>query len=278
MSEAESRPYDASTVMGDLETEIQRLKSQVTMGWAKESRTLGWFGLRDGMSVLEVGSGPGFITEQLLDLLPSSRLTCLELDPVLLERAKSYLGNKADRVEFVHASVMQPGLPDNSFDFAYARLVFQHLPDPAGAAREILRVLKPGGKLVVLDVDEDLDLLFDPPEPPEVQAIYDRMEQEHRSKGGDRRVGRKLWRILAAAGFHDLDLEVIITHSDDLGLPIFFEQFTPETLQVQVEAGLLTQQEADTLWNAHATFLEAEYPYVAIVVFMACGAKPPEGL
>lgn len=273
MAETESLPYDASTVMGDLETEIQRLKSQVTMGWAKESRTLGWFGLRDGMSVLEVGSGPGFITEQLLDMLPSSRLTCLDLDRALLERAKNYLGDRADRVDFARASIMESGLPDNSFDFAYARLVFQHLPDPVGAAREILRVLKPGGKLAILDVDEDLDLLFDPPEPAEVQAIYDRMEAEHRSKGGDRRVGRKLWRILSAAGFQDLDLEVIVTHSDSLGLGIFFEQFTPETLRVQVEAGLLTQQEADTLWNAHTTFLKAEYPYVAIVVFMACGAK-----
>ena len=274
MAESDTLPYDASTHMGDLELELERLKTQATMGWAKESRTLGWFGLRDGMSVLEVGSGPGFITGQLLDMLPSSRLTCLDLDPVLLERAKGYLRDRAARVDFVQASIMDSGLPDNSFDFAYARLIFQHLPDRVGAAREILRVLKPGGKLVILDVDDDLNMLFDPPDPPEVKAINERAMEEHRAKGGDRRIGRKLWRIMAEAGFHDLDLELILIDSDSLGLDAFIEQFTPETLQVEVKAGLLTEQEAEALWNAHTAFINSEYPYVALVAFMACGTKP----
>jgi ubiquinone/menaquinone biosynthesis C-methylase UbiE len=226
------------------------------------------------MSVLEVGSGPGFITGQLLEMLPSSRLTCVDLDPVLLERAKSYLGDNASRVDFVEASILDTGLPDNSFDFAYARLVFQHLPDRVGAAREILRVLKPGGKLVIMDVDDDLNMLFDPPDPPEVRAINERSAEEHRAKGGDRKVGRKLWRIMTEAGFQDLDLELVIIDSDSLGLDMFIEQFTLETLQVEVDAGLLTQQEAELLWNTHTAFLNAEYPYIALVAFMACGAKP----
>ena len=48
------------------EAEVKRLASQARGGWGKEARTLSWFGLQDGMSVLELGSGPGFITEQLL--------------------------------------------------------------------------------------------------------------------------------------------------------------------------------------------------------------------
>ncbi|MDQ3706145.1 MAG: methyltransferase domain-containing protein [Chloroflexota bacterium] len=273
MAETEALPYDASTTLGDLEIELQRLKAQAIMGWSKESRNLKWFGLRDGMSVLEVGSGPGFITEQLLDMFPSSRVTCLDLDPVLLERAKGYLGDKAGRVDFVQASIMESGLPDNTFDFAYARLVFQHLPDRVGAAREILRLLKPGGKLVILDVDDGLNMLIDPPDPPEVQAIVERDTEEHRSKGGDRLVGRKLWRIMSAAGFQDLDLELIIFHSDSVGLDLLLGGFNQEALQVQVEAGLLSQQDADTLWKAHTNFLNSEYPYMALVAFMACGTK-----
>ncbi|HVG01164.1 MAG TPA: methyltransferase domain-containing protein [Chloroflexia bacterium] len=271
MAETDTLPYDASTHMGDLELELDRLKTQAIMGWAKESRNLGWFGLRDGMSVLEVGSGPGYITGQLLEMLPSSRLTCVDLDPVLLARARSYLGDKTARVDFVETSILDTGLPDNSFDFAYARLIFQHLPDRVGAAREILRLLKPGGKLVILDVDDDLNMLFDPPE---VKAIGERAVEEHRAKGGDRNVGRKLWRIMAEAGFHDLSLELVIIDSDSLGLDVFIDQFTPETLKVEVDAGLITQEEADLLWNTHIAFLNAEYPYVALVAFMACGAKP----
>lgn len=274
MAETDTLPYDASTNMGDLQLELDRLKTQATMGWAKEARNLGWFGLRDGMSVLEVGSGPGFITGQLLEMLPSSRLTCVDLDPVLLARARSYLADNAARVDFIEASILDTGLPDNSFDFAYARLIFQHLPDRVGAAREILRLLKPGGRLVILDVDDDLNMLYDPPDPPEIKAINERAVEEHRAKGGDRNVGRKLWRIMAEAGFQDLSLELVIIDSDSLGLDVFIEQFTPEILKVEVDAGLITQEEADLLWNAHTAFLNAEYPYIALVAFMACGAKP----
>ncbi len=45
----------------DAQAEIERLAAQAHSGWDKESRTLSWFGLKDGMSVLELGSGPGFM-------------------------------------------------------------------------------------------------------------------------------------------------------------------------------------------------------------------------
>ena len=86
--------YKASTYNLELETEIQRLKAQVILSWEKEARTLNWFGLTDGMNVLEAGSGPGFFTEKLLELLPNSLLTAVEIDPVLHEKAVGYLQDK----------------------------------------------------------------------------------------------------------------------------------------------------------------------------------------
>ena len=49
--------YQASTYNLEFEGEIQRLKAQVHLSWEKEARTLKWFGLTDGMKVLEAGSG-----------------------------------------------------------------------------------------------------------------------------------------------------------------------------------------------------------------------------
>ena len=74
-------PYKASEMNDNIEKEIERLRRQALTVWDKESRNLTWFGLRDGMSILELGSGPGFITEQLLALCPNSHVTCVEIDP-----------------------------------------------------------------------------------------------------------------------------------------------------------------------------------------------------
>src|SRR5262245_23301383 len=96
------------------EAEIQRLAAQARLGWEKEARNLTWFGLKDGMSLLEVGSGPGFVTESLLTFLPNSALTCLELDPMLIQQAKQYLEKKGtERVQFFEGSVMDTKFAEN---------------------------------------------------------------------------------------------------------------------------------------------------------------------
>jgi ubiquinone/menaquinone biosynthesis C-methylase UbiE len=156
--------YQASTYNLELDAEIQRLKAQVLLSWEKEARTLKWFGLTDGMNVLEAGIGPGFFTEKLLELLPNSSVTSIENDPALHEKAIGYLEDKGgDRVNPFQASVMDTGLEDNTFDFAIARLLFAHLPEPVAAAREIFRILKPSGKLMIIDSDADLFWLTNPP-------------------------------------------------------------------------------------------------------------------
>src|SRR5438309_8492116 len=90
----EKVPYKASEMNESLDKEIERLRDQALRGWEKESRNLAWFGLRDGTSVLEVGSGPGFITAQLLALYPNTHITCVEIDPDLTAPAEQYLRSK----------------------------------------------------------------------------------------------------------------------------------------------------------------------------------------
>ncbi len=257
------------------EAELQRLKTQATVIWKKEARTLEWFGLKDGMSVVEVGSGPGFTTEQLCTLLPNSEITTVELDPFMVQQAQTYLKDKgSDRVNFIEGSITDTGLPDNSFDFAFARLIFQHIPEPVAAAKEIRRILKPGGKLVIVDTDADIFGLFDPPTPSFAVAI-DKFSQASGALGGNFRIGRYLWRVLQEAGFENLDLEAVVAHSDELGIEPFAIHPLNVTLFLRlVKMGLMTEEEFASLNQSREEFLASDNPFVLLIWLMACGAKP----
>lgn len=269
-----SGSYNASQVQPDLDSEIHRLQTQVLISWHKEARTLNWFGLRDGMSVLELGSGPGFFTQQLLNWLPNSTITAVEIDPILIERAKQHLSGQAgERLHLVEASVMNTGLPDNHFDFAIARLLFQHLPDPTGAAREILRVLKPGGKLVVIDVDGHLRWVIEP-SVPELELVMEKVYQSQVKRGGNPFIGRQLWRILQSVGFKNLDLEAVVFHSDESGIEAFLPQFNPDILLNLVKAGVLSEQEQQRVAASFQTSLNSANPLIVRLWLMACGEKP----
>ncbi len=258
----------------DTKKEIERLAAQARLGWKKEARTLTWFGLKEGMSLLELGSGPGFITEQLHNLVPASPITCLEIDPVLIEKARQFLPPASSQhIEFVQGSVMEMKLPDNHFDFAYGRLLFQHLPDPLSAAKEALRVLKPGGKLVIFDIDDDMYGLNDPAVP-EFNSFIKKIGQLQASRGGNRNVGRRLWRLLKASGFVNLDLEIIASHSDDEGIESFLPQIDPERAAPLLKMGLISEAEMAGLRAAQARFLAATEPYVLMAMLMVCGEKP----
>lgn len=269
-----SGPHNVRGSRRDANTKIQRLAAQARLGWEKEARTLSWFGLNDGMSLLELGSGPGFITEQLLTLLPNSPITCLEIDSAFVKQAEQYLQSKANnRVHLVEGSVMDMRLADSSFDLAYARFLFQHLPDPLGAAKEILRVLKPGGKLVVYDIDDEIFGLVEPPIV-EFPSVLEKFGQAQAAQGGNRRVGRSLWRILKAAGFYNLDLEVVAFHSDAIGIEPFLPQIDPDRLLLLAKIGLMTEQELKKIHDSHTKFLTSPRPYILLLSLMVCGEKP----
>jgi len=266
--------YKASEMHTDVEKEIERLRMQSLWTWEQESRNLVWFGLKDGMSVLELGSGPGYVTEQLLKMLPESHITLLERDPDMVRRSEQYLTpNYAGRFTIVEGDIMQMELPDDGFDFAFARYLFQHLPDPLGALREVLRVLKPGGVLAITDVDDNLLAIFEP-DWPVTEAVYAKAVAWQSQKGGDRLIGRKLWRMMAATGYGELELEAVLAHSDKLGADnIVPPEWDPGVWQAFLDAGLMTQEDLETIHQEHIGFHASPDKYALFLLLMAKGVK-----
>ena len=246
------------------------LEQQVERSWSKESRNLESFGLADGMSIADLGCGPGHFTQRVAEWLPNAHITAIDSDPKMLQLARERLPK---HVTIVDAQADKSGLPDNAFDFVIARLLFQHLHDPLAVAREAHRILRPGGVFAIIDVDDELFGVVDPPirALPRLLAKYGRLQAK---RGGNRHVGRSLPRFLRDAGFTDRRIECIAIHSDDAGLAATFPQLDPAPLRALRAAGELSRLEVLSLESAREKFLAAHEAFAIVLLFMACGVKP----
>ncbi|MBD2385983.1 class I SAM-dependent methyltransferase [Cylindrospermum sp. FACHB-282] len=266
--------YDANLKYRGWDAEIERLQAQALLSWEQEARLLNWLGLQNGMSLLELGSGPGFVTGKLLSLLPNSSITSVEIDPKMHKRAKQHLGDSGlNRLTQVEASVMNMCLPEQHYDFAIARLIFQHLSNPIEAAKEVLHVLKPGGKLAIIDLDAALWGIVEP-YIPELQTIYAKSTQAQTARKGNQFIGRQLWRILQSAGYTNLQLEAFVYHSDALGLEPFISQMNPDRLLPAVWVDCVSLEEFATAHVAYQRFLKSPDAYVLMLGLIACGERP----
>jgi len=99
--------------------------------------------------ILDVGSGAGQILGHLLKVAePAANLTAFDLSHQMLRRARIRL--RSGRPNYVVGDLTQIPFADSSFDCVTCGWVLEHLPDPRPGLREVARMLKPGGSLLLL--------------------------------------------------------------------------------------------------------------------------------
>ncbi len=159
--------------------------------------------LRPGMSLLDVGCGPGTITAELAARIAPGVTTAVEVTAEALALARAEAERRGQsNVEFSVSDVHALEFPDDTFGVVHAHQVLQHVGDPVQALREMRRVCRPGGIVAVRDSDYAAFTWF--PRLPELDEWQDLYRRVARANGGEPDAGRRLLSWAHEAGFTDV--------------------------------------------------------------------------
>lgn len=233
-----------------------------------------------GTRVLEPGCGTGMQTQALLDGSPGIDLTCLDVDAGQLAHARARLGEQAAAVAFRQGDLLDAPFPPASFDAAFVCFLLEHLTRPAEALAALRRLLRPGGTIVVVEGDHG-SCRFHPETPVALEA-WRALVACQRRLGGDPDIGRRLYGLLAEAGFSDIVVEPRMVYAD-AGRPALRDGFVRRIIvpmvdgvrKAALDAGLLDA----TAWARGLADLDAtaEGPEGAFCyTFFKAAARVPE--
>ena len=102
------------------------------------------------MVVADVGTGTGFVIQGLAGKV--AQVYGFDESPEMLAVAKRNLA-AYDNIEFREAAGKALPLPDGSVDAVFGNMYLHHDPEPEKAIRELVRILKPNGRLILTDLD-----------------------------------------------------------------------------------------------------------------------------
>jgi ubiquinone/menaquinone biosynthesis C-methylase UbiE len=110
--------------------------------------------LRPEGSLVDIGCGPGCLTLEICRRFPELNVIALDKNRDMLALAKCRLSGQDIRL--VEASVQSMPFNDSSLDLVVSTGSLHHWPEADRALREIYRVLKPGGQLLIMDLRRDI--------------------------------------------------------------------------------------------------------------------------
>ncbi|MBN1430513.1 MAG: methyltransferase domain-containing protein [Anaerolineae bacterium] len=186
-----------------------------------------------GSRVLEAGCGVGAQTIILAGNSPQASFTSVDVSEESLAEARRRTQEAGfNNVTFQHADIFALPFPSAYFDHVFVCFVLEHLPDPAGALEALLQVLKPGGSITVIEGDHGSAYFY--PDSDYARRAIRCLVDLQRQAGGDSLIGRRLYPLLAKAGYREVAVSPRMVYVD-AGKPALVDGFTRKTFTAMVE-------------------------------------------
>ncbi len=221
--------------------------------------------LQPGASGLDVGCGLGTCVQKIAHRVgPGGKACGVDISEAMVAEATSR-ANGHSNIEFSKGEAYAIPHGDATFDAVRMERVLPYVADRGRAIAEMIRVTKPGGRVVITDVDIESTAIYG-----KDRALTRKMTALVADTFAHPTSARELRAVMRAAGLEDITMELMV-------LPSPYEfcvHTTKGTLHAAVEAGKLTQAEVDE-WYRGLTELEEAGDFLQLWFFAIVGGTVP---
>ncbi|MGY1945433.1 methyltransferase domain-containing protein [Nocardia asiatica] len=223
--------------------------------------------VRSGERALDIGAGTGSEVLEFAERVgPDGEAVGVDPNPAMLAVAGARAEAAGVRARFVEGTAYRLPFPDDSFDAVRCERVYQHLDDPAAATAEIARVLRPGGRVLLIDSDWHTAIAY-----PGDDDVVARLSEAMLTTTPNPKSGRRLRGLLTAAGFtiDDMGSEAVIWDPETIR-PLFAQM----TERAYTD-GVITEQEREDLAAAMEDGIARGDYHLSVTMFAVLGHAEP---
>ncbi|MFI5781256.1 methyltransferase domain-containing protein [Nocardia sp. NPDC051570] len=230
--------------------------------WAHEA-----LAVRSGENAVDIGSGSGSEVMAFAEAVgPRGTAFGVEPDPNLLNAAQRRAAEAGSGARFVPGDAYNLPLGTGDFDIALCERVFQHLTSPGRATAEIARVLRPGGRVVVMDSDWGTAIVH----PGDRHVVHEVIETLIANTTNPFS-GRRLPGLLTAAG---LIVDEIGSHALVQDHSMGAGALVGRICAMAVARGSITERQRDTLLEELAAGARSGDIHLSVTMFAVLAHKP----